>query len=74
MAAVFTNAVSTVGFRDVAALHEQGDDLGVVGFANCREMDRKTKASPGGYARARFMQSDGCTVLIEELAGVPRVS
>ena len=31
------------GFRDVAALREQGDDLGVVGFARCREMDRKTK-------------------------------
>ena len=74
MAAVFTNAVSTVGFRDVAALHEQGDDLGVVGFANCREMDRKTKAGPGGYARAHFMQGDRCEVLVEALVGVPRVS
>lgn len=64
-------------FRDVAALHEQGDDLGVVGFASCREMGCKTmqnKAGPGGYARARFMQSDGCEVLVETLAGVPRVS
>ena len=30
------------GFRDVAALREQGDDLGVVGFASCREMGCKT--------------------------------
>ena len=31
------------GFGDVAALREQGDDLGVVGFASCREMNCKTK-------------------------------
>ena len=65
------------GFRDVAALHEQGDDLGVVGFASCREMGCKTmqnKAGPDGYARARFMQSDGCAVLVAAPAGVPRAS
>ena len=65
------------GFRDVAALLEQGDRLGVVGFASCCELDCKTmqnKAGSGGYARARFMQSDGCAVLVEALAGVPRAS
>ena len=58
MAAVFTNAVSTVGFRDVAALHEQGDDLGVVGLVDCHELDRKTKR-----ARAVMPEPASCKAM-----------
>ena len=34
----------------------------------------QNKAGPGGYARARFMQSERCKVLVETLAGAPRTS
>ena len=46
------------GFRDVAALREQGNDLGVVGFASCREMDCKTKR-----ARAVMPEPASCKVM-----------
>ena len=46
------------GFGDVAALREQGDDLGVVGFASCREMNCKTKR-----ARAVMPEPASCKVM-----------